>query len=974
MRMNDHSTAKGVRPGTGSRSIERLQRLGRLERLGRFATAVGLAIVLCGVPLVLTSLHLAPPIGHVVTEIGHPGTWNHLLQSHLSDDALVKIVVLVAWVAWCWLALCVLLEIIASLRGVPTIRLPGSRHAQSLAALLVGACLALLPAPRTASHLRIQTVATAQLHPVTMSEVVLFEDRVSTWPGSANERDPVSHVSTLSGNGEGGAEVASSEARTYVVRPGDTLWSIAEEQLGSPLRWREVAALNLGRPQSDGREFTDAHWIFPGWVLALPASPPSSPVESSSVAPGPAPSAFAPFVPSESDGPRQDVRLPSLVDDAPAPPGPSSVNGSRSFAIDSGNPASGHHGDHGHHDPVPIAPIGFGILGASVIALLDRMRRAQQRHRRRGLRITLPEGELSDFEMGLRLGADSDAADWIDIGQRLLSASLTGRDNRGNDLKVPRLVGARLLPEVVEFLLDGPSSQPPPPFEESPDRSSWLLPRESGLLERLRNDPTLKGSDVPVPGLVTLGRDEHGLILLDLERVGSLEIRGSQSEQLAQAIAVEMACSRWSDQVDIVVVGMFPEIEQLERVIHATSIASVVQRMGRRVLERKKLLEIVRHATNYETRWLEGGDAWDLCLVLCMEGAARAEGDALSELVELAGDGALGLSIVFCSDDYLGARTRVVADGGPLLFEGFGNQLTSLRDSPVWPQAVPETFVENVTTLVGVASDLEGTFAPASEEHDAPSISITEEFEVQEGVVVVRVLGPVDVIGAARPFTRAWALELVVYLAMHRKSVSTTEKWATALWPDRLMAPASLHSTASAARRALGTTSSGVDHLPRSHGSLSLGPGVTTDWDSFVALSRSDDPQAWRRAIELIRGRPFEGLRAADWAILEGISAMIEAEVVDLASRYSEWCLSSRNAADAEWSVRHGLMVSPYDERLYRLLMRAADVAGNPAGVEAVMKELVHLVAEDIEPFDAVHPETFELYRSLSRRTSARGI
>jgi DNA-binding SARP family transcriptional activator len=63
------------------------------------------------------------------------------------------------------------------------------------------------------------------------------------------------------------------------------------------------------------------------------------------------------------------------------------------------------------------------------------------------------------------------------------------------------------------------------------------------------------------------------------------------------------------------------------------------------------------------------------------------------------------------------------------------------------------------------------------------------------------------------------------------------------------------------------------------------------------------------------------------------------------------------------------LKVSPYDERLYRVLMSAADAAGNPAGVESTFSELVHLVADEIEPFDAVHPETLALYRKLSRRS-----
>ena len=72
-----------------------------------------------------------------------------------------------------------------------------------------------------------------------------------------------------------------------------------------------------------------------------------------------------------------------------------------------------------------------------------------------------------------------------------------------------------------------------------------------------------------------------------------------------------------------------------------------------------------------------------------------------------------------------------------------------------------------------------------------------------------------------------------------------------------------------------------------------------------------------------------------------------------------------------------GLLASPYDERLYRVLLRAADLEGNPAGVERVMAELLQVVggasagrsprpvgASDLR---AVHPETATLYRSLSR-------
>ncbi len=233
--------------------------------------------------------------------------------------------------------------------------------------------------------------------------------------------------------------------------------------------------------------------------------------------------------------------------------------------------------------------------------------------------------------------------------------------------------------------------------------------------------------------------------------------------------------------------------------------------------------------------------------------------------------------------------------------------------------------------------------------------------------VEVAVLGPVEIRGAARAFTRAWASELVVYLAMHPNGASN-ESWATALWPDRLMAPSSLHSTASVARRSLGQSRDGLDHLPRSHGRLALAKTVGTDWDRFVSLADSGHPDNWRAALQLVRGRPFEGLRSSDWPILEGIGPAIEAAVVDLSGRLAGACLGVGDPRGAEWAARKGLLTSPYDERLYRMLLRAADAAGNPAGVESVMAELISLVADDVEPLDSVHPSTMDLYRSLTRR------
>jgi two-component SAPR family response regulator len=143
---------------------------------------------------------------------------------------------------------------------------------------------------------------------------------------------------------------------------------------------------------------------------------------------------------------------------------------------------------------------------------------------------------------------------------------------------------------------------------------------------------------------------------------------------------------------------------------------------------------------------------------------------------------------------------------------------------------------------------------------------------------------------------------------------------------------------------------------------------VGTDWDRFRALEDSDDVGSWREALTLVRGRPFDGLRSTDWSVLDGTAPAIESAIVDLSGRLAGACLRAGDPRGAEWAARRGLVVSPYDERLYRMLLRAADAAGNPSGVESVMAELVRVVADEIEPVESVHPSTLALYRSLSRR------
>jgi DNA-binding SARP family transcriptional activator len=56
----------------------------------------------------------------------------------------------------------------------------------------------------------------------------------------------------------------------HAVRPGDTIWSVAEERLADRADWTAIAALNLGSEMEGGTWFVDPDHVRAGWRLRLP--------------------------------------------------------------------------------------------------------------------------------------------------------------------------------------------------------------------------------------------------------------------------------------------------------------------------------------------------------------------------------------------------------------------------------------------------------------------------------------------------------------------------------------------------------------------------------------------------------------------------------------------------------------------------------------------------------------------------------
>jgi hypothetical protein len=107
--------------------------------------------------------------------------------------------------------------------------------------------------------------------------------------------------------------------------------------------------------------------------------------------------------------------------------------------------------------------------------------------------------------------------------------------------------------------------------------------------------------------------------------------------------------------------------------------------------------------------------------------------------------------------------------------------------------------------------------------------------------------------------------------------------------------------------------------------------------------------------------------------------------VTQTALRASEALVRWARSTDAEWAIRQGLLLNPYDERLYRALLSAIAAQGNRARLPSTMAELRTLAGDaygspawrcaDLSevPSQILHPSTTELYLDLLQGVPAAG-
>jgi len=213
-------------------------------------------------------------------------------------------------------------------------------------------------------------------------------------------------------------------------------------------------------------------------------------------------------------------------------------------------------------------------------------------------------------------------------------------------------------------------------------------------------------------------------------------------------------------------------------------------------------------------------------------------------------------------------------------------------------------------------------------------------------VVSVQVLGPPEVTGWLLPPERAVVTELACYLALHRERPTSGEQLRAAIRPDDGREPSAktMRTYLSLLRKSVG-----ADYLPSGGGGgYRFSWLVTSDWEGFNQMSAEENDLATRLyALELIRGRPFEGVPAGTygWVFSELWISQIETAIASVAASVGARCLESGLLEEAQRSVGQGLLAVPYDLSLWGLRLRVAAVIGPTA--------LARAKAEASAAFDA---------------------
>ena len=721
---------------------------------------------------------------------------------------------------------------------------------------------------------------------------------------------------------------------SYVVRPGDSLWSIAAALLGDGDDWPAIAALNLGRTMADGLRFVDPNTILAGWTLLMPDQGPpvarDTDLRAIRLAPRPAPGA-----PAETDRERRRLPVASPAEASRADNPPALLFGDEALVLAHTGSLAG--AGPGRRDLPELAALGVGALACAALT-----RRARRTRLLRQVATEEPDPGFPlspraiDASIQLARGAGLPALRAFEAANYGLAAALAGRSDSTVTVRAV-CVGAA----GVDFWLAEAGQPAPDGLTLSPDGRVWHAAH--GTFSSVLAGRPLLSVVLPV------GEDDRGTWLVPLGPGCTLSVLGESAPALWRAARPVQEAWSWADRVLVTEDALVASGEVLLRgngdepgadtpqVLYFGDPAELADSVARRVS-----MVTLTYAPSSDVTVLvdrRGASIHPLGRTVRPHLMADSTARVIGELIEPVPP--------------LETEPGIPPSGASLPADEHGPGESARSAAPGLRRR-----------------SLAGTYSPS---HPVP----------EAGVVEVRLLTQtprLEGLGTALPPNRARrAVELVAYLALHAGEEVTSDRLRTRVLgsSDADAASKTLFNIATAARRAMGSDATGTPLFPPGTrtGHYRVAEGVTTDVHRAASLalaaSSTEDPDTamglLRTALDLVEGEPMANvLSGYTWWDAEGHGARIAAVLVNAAGDLAALAIDAELFELAQWGLAQARLVDPYSEAISRAAMQVAAAAGDADRLRREWGECRRRM-DELDPGSAPSARTERLYGELSQ-------
>ena len=796
----------------------------------------------------------------------------------------------------------------------------------------------------------------------------------------------------------------------HTVQRGDTLWNIAEHDLGSGTQWTKIYQANAGHEQPDGQALHDPGLIQPGWTLTIPGTATTNTTHDSTSVPRPV-AAVTPdigtLMPVQAPAP-QPAEAPATLTQRTATPATevpvphtASVRPTPPHTIADVHSTEESLASHPMHT-VPAASTGHFVAARD----------------RRG--INLPTGGFVGIGLASCLGAAIAACHLINRHRARL-----GSDTSAADFALPEpaatLQKAQLIalaPPGVGYLQDESDYEDPypageetavlpaaPPETESPQWSTVTEPAPHQAIPGPTADCT-PGLDEQLAALDAFAELHLGLragvpVPLSTATADGLTLVGDGADACARALLLAAVAAggpgplrrgaviyTTKDFATRLLGPTFtePDPDRLTAVADTKALLDLVELD---LAERESVLADHEYADAAQLhRFLPAAAFWPVIVLAGQDEPRLADAVARARRLDIhvltLGEPALG---TVASLDASGLATANGAYG--LAIDGMRAFHLTVTETAVLLDQLNAARPEAVAVPAEPFTDdpiLDG--APPTAEDPASVISlppmtsttILTRAVAPPGMVRIDFLGPITVTVGDTDHTSAFqnsARTLMIRLVVEPHGVSR-DTLLHDLWPNpkRPGKPGTLHQLTFRLRAAFATAAGRTDAFiveDTATNLLRLNPTViTTDIDAFDNLrARADvskDPEEqiglYEAAVGLYRGPLAFGINA-DWLLPHRMDR--QRDYADAATRLAR--LYGTTDAERTLAMLDAVLKrDPLNEDLYRRIMRVQAKLQRPDAVNRTL-QLLEARCEEIQ--SAPDASTYELVKSLTRAKAA---